>query len=92
MLLRIALLPVVAGISYEILRLAGRGDNLFVRIISAPGMLVQRMTTKEPDRAMAEVAIAAVEAVFDWRKYLVENFGYQEETATAESGEQSREP
>ena len=41
---------------------------------------------------MAEVAIAAVEAVFDWRKYLVENFGYQEETATAESGEQSREP
>ena len=90
-LLRIALLPVVAGISYEILRLAGRGDNLFVRIISAPGMLVQRMTTKEPDRAMAEVAIAAVEAVFDWRKYLVENFGYQEETATAESGEQSRE-
>ena len=91
-LLRIALLPVVAGISYEILRLAGRGDNLFVRIISAPGMLVQRMTTKEPDRAMAEVAIAAVEAVFDWRKYLVENFGYQEETATAESGEQSREP
>ena len=91
-LLRIALLPVVAGISYEILRLAGRGDNLFVRIISAPGMLVQRMTTKEPDRAMAEVAIAAVEAVFDWRKYLVENFGYQEETAPDESGEQSREP
>ncbi|MCM1099856.1 MAG: DUF1385 domain-containing protein [Clostridium sp.] len=77
--LRILLMPVVAGISYELIRLAGRHDNVFVKILSAPGMLIQRMTTKEPDRGMAEVAIAAVEAVFDWRAYLEENFGYSEE-------------
>lgn len=77
--LRILLMPVVAGISYEIIRLAGRSDNILVRIISAPGMWIQRMTTKEPDREMAEVAIAAVEAVFDWKQYLRENFGYESE-------------
>lgn len=75
--LRILLMPVVAGISYEIIRLAGRTDNLFIRILSAPGMWIQRMTTKEPDEDMAEVAIAAVEAVFDWKKYLYDNFGYE---------------
>ena len=74
--LRLLLLPVVAGISYEIIRLAGRSDNILVRIISAPGMLIQRMTTKEPDKEMAEVAIAAVEAVFDWKKFLLVNYGY----------------
>ena len=76
-ILRILLMPVVAGISYEIIRLAGRSNNILVRIISAPGMLVQRMTTKEPDASMVEVAIAAVEAVFDWKKYLQDNFGYK---------------
>ncbi len=75
--LRILLMPVVAGISYEIIRLAGRSSNIFVRILSAPGMLVQRMTTKEPDESMVEVAIAAVEAVFDWKKYLYDTFGYE---------------
>ena len=75
--LRILLMPVVAGISYEIIRLAGRSDNIFVRMISAPGMWIQRMTTKEPDKEMAEVAIVAVEAVFDWKKYLYDNFGYE---------------
>lgn len=77
LLIRIALVPVIAGISYEIIRLAGRCDNIIVRIISAPGMFMQRLTTKEPDADMAEVAIASVEAVFDWRAYLNENFGYQ---------------
>lgn len=75
--LRILMMPVVAGISYEIIRLAGRTDNLFIRIVSAPGMWIQRMTTKEPDESMAEVAIAAVEAVFDWKAYLQETFGYE---------------
>ena len=75
--LRVLLMPIVAGISYEIIRLAGRSDNLFIRILSAPGMWIQRMTTKEPDESMAEVAIAAVEAVFDWKKYLQDNFGYE---------------
>lgn len=77
-LLRILLIPVVAGISYEIIRLAGRSDSVFVKIISAPGMWVQRITTKEPDESMVEVAIAAVEAVFDWRQYLRENFGKED--------------
>lgn len=86
--LRVLLIPVVAGISYEIIRLAGRSDNIFVRIISAPGMLVQRMTTKEPDREMAEVAIAAVEAVFDWKTFLREKFDYEvDETRTADDEE-----
>ena len=76
-ILRILLMPVIAGISYEIIRLAGRTDNIFIRIISAPGMWIQRMTTKEPDKGMIEVAIAAVEAVFDWKKYLEENFPEQ---------------
>ncbi len=92
--LRILLMPVVAGISYEIIRLAGRSDNILVRIISAPGMWIQRMTTKEPDKQMVEVAIAAVEAVFDWKKYLYDNFGYEvdetwmKDTEKAADGEQ----
>ncbi len=76
-LLRIALIPVIAGISYEIIRLAGRSNNLLVRIISAPGMWMQKLTTREPDESMVEVAIAAVEAVFDWKAYLYEAFGYE---------------
>ena len=56
-ILRILLMPVVAGISYEIIRLAGRTDNVFIKILSAPGMWIRRMTTREPDESMAEVAI-----------------------------------
>lgn len=77
--LRILLIPVIAGISYELIRLAGRSDNFLVRIISAPGMWLQRLTTKEPDDSMIEVAIASVEAVFDWKAYLKETFGYDVE-------------
>ena len=76
-ILRILLMPVVAGISYEIIRLAGRTDHVFIKILSAPGMWIQRMTTREPDESMAEVAIASVEAVFDWKKYLQDTFGYE---------------
>lgn len=76
-LLRIALIPVIAGISYEIIRLAGRSDNIFVRIISAPGMMLQRLTTKEPDESMVEVAMKSVEAVFDWKAYIENTFGYE---------------
>ncbi len=71
---RIALLPVIAGISYEVLKLAGRSDNVLVNFLSKPGLGVQRLTTKEPDDSMIEVAIQAVEAVFDWRAYEAENF------------------
>lgn len=84
-LLRLVLVPVIAGISYEIIRLAGRSDNIFVKIISAPGMWVQRITTKEPDESMVEVAIASVEAVFDWRAFLNNEFGYEtDEPSNAE--------
>lgn len=76
-LIRIAMIPVVAGIAYEVLRLAGRYDNVFINIISAPGLLIQRITTKEPDKYMVEVAIASVEAVFDWKAYLAEAYGYE---------------
>lgn len=73
--IRLLLLPVIAGISYEFIRLAGKSENKFVALLSRPGMMLQHMTTKEPEPDMVEVAIAAVEAVFDWRKFLNENFG-----------------
>lgn len=72
--IRIALLPVIAGISYEIIRLAGRSDNKIINLLSKPGLWLQGLTTKEPDDSMIEVGIASVEAVFDWRAYLKENF------------------
>ena len=78
-LIRVLLVPVIAGISYEIIRLAGRSENPLVCLLSKPGMAMQKMTTREPDADMAEVAIAAVEAVFDWKEYLRENFPDAEE-------------
>lgn len=71
---RILLLPVIAGVSYEVLKLAGRSDNILISLISSPGLAIQKLTTKEPDDDMIEVAIRAVEAVFDWRAYEAENF------------------
>lgn len=66
---RLLLLPIVAGISYEFLRLAGRKENALMNILSRPGMWMQMLTTKEPDDSMMEVAIASVEAVFDWEAF-----------------------
>jgi uncharacterized protein YqhQ len=63
LLLRLALLPLVAGISYELIRLAGRFDNPVTRLISLPGLALQRLTTAEPEDAMLEVAISAMQAV-----------------------------
>ena len=71
---RIVLVPVIAGVSYEILQLAGRSNSKFMDLVSRPGMWMQGLTTKEPDDSMIEVAIAATEAVFDWKTYLRENF------------------
>ena len=90
-LIRIALIPVIAGISYEIIRLAGRSNNILVRIISVPGLWLQRLTTKEPDESMVEVAIAAVEAVFDWKNYLYEAFGYEIDESWLRDEEPSEE-
>ncbi len=67
---RILLIPVIAGVAYEIIRLAGSSNKRWITILSKPGLALQALTTKEPDESMAEVAIAAVEAVFDWRAYL----------------------
>lgn len=73
--LRLLLLPLIAGVSYEFIRLAGSSENKLVNLLSKPGMALQHMTTKEPDDSMIEVAIASVEAVFDWRKFENEQFG-----------------
>lgn len=79
--IRIALIPVIAGISYELIRLAGRSDNPVVNVISAPGLWLQKLTTREPDDDMIEVAIASVEAVFDWKAYFKENFDFDADEA-----------
>ena len=72
---RILLVPVIAGVSYEFIRLAGRTDNPLMKVLSLPGKAMQKLTTREPDDDMIEVAIAAVEAVFDWKAFL----GYPDE-------------
>lgn len=72
LVLRLALIPVIAGVSYEFIRLAGRSDNVIVNILSKPGLWLQKITTREPDDEMIEVGIASVEAVFDWKSYVEE--------------------
>ena len=79
-LLRILMIPVISGISYEIIRLACTTSNPLIQIISKPGLWMQLMTTDEPDDDMIEVGIASVEAVFDWRNYLVQQFGFSKES------------
>ncbi|MBP5159480.1 MAG: DUF1385 domain-containing protein [Lachnospiraceae bacterium] len=69
-LLRVLLVPVIAGISYEFIKLAGRSDNAVVNVLSKPGLWLQRLTTREPEADMLECAITSVEAVFDWKAYL----------------------
>lgn len=72
LVLRLVLVPVIAGVSYELLRAAGRSDNPVINLISKPGLWMQGLTTKEPDDDMIVVGIASVEAVFDWRSYIAE--------------------
>ena len=72
LLLRLVLITVIAGVSYEFIRLAGRSDHMLVNLFSKPGLLLQRITTREPDDSMIEVGIASVEAVFDWKAYVKE--------------------
>ena len=72
LLLRLVLIPVIAGVSYEFIRLAGRSDHMLVNLFSKPGLLLQRITTREPDDSMIEVGIASVEAVFDRKAYVKE--------------------
>lgn len=79
LLLRFVLIPVVAGISYELIHWAGRSDSALAKVVSAPGLWLQRITTSEPDESMIQVGIASVEAVFDWRAYLADEFGWNRE-------------
>lgn len=72
---RLLMVPVVSGISFEIIQWAGRSDSKIADFFSKPGMAMQKLTTKEPTEDMVEVAIKAVEAVFDWKSYLKEEFG-----------------
>ena len=76
---RLLMVPVVAGISFEIIQWAGRSDSKLADFFSKPGLAMQKLTTKEPTADMAEVAIRAVEAVFDWKAYLKEEFGVESE-------------
>ena len=73
--IRILLLPVISGISYELIRFAGSSDNPLIALLSKPGLWLQGLTTKEPDEEMIAVAIESVNAVFDWRAYLEKEFG-----------------
>ncbi len=82
-IIRLLLIPFIASFSYEVIRLAGRSENILVKIISYPGMMLQKLTTKEPEDDMIEVAIVSVEAVFDWKDYLanmgIENLPLEDE-------------
>ncbi|RKM62242.1 DUF1385 domain-containing protein [Butyrivibrio sp. CB08] len=89
--IRILLIPVISGISYEIIRLAGKTDFFLIRLISAPGLWLQRLTTKEPDEDMIQVAIKSVEAVFDWKDFLKDSFGYEIDDSWLDDGEESKE-
>ncbi|MDO4274076.1 MAG: DUF1385 domain-containing protein [Eubacteriales bacterium] len=80
---RLLMVPVVAGISFEMIQWAGRTDSKLANILSKPGMAMQKLTTIEPTADMVEVAIKAVEAVFDWKAYLREEFGVETETGNA---------
>lgn len=67
---RLLLIPVIAGVSYEFIRFAGKNDSGLVGILSKPGMMLQKLTTREPDLSMIEVAIKSVEGVIDWKEYV----------------------
>ena len=88
-LIRIALIPVIAGVSFEFIRLAGKYDNTFVNILSKPGLLLQKLTTRELDDDQIRVGMASVEAVFNWKAYLNENFGTSYEITDADEPHKS---
>lgn len=89
--IRLLLIPVISGISYEIIRLAGKSDFFLIKIISAPGLWLQRLTTKEPDEDMIQVAIKSVEAVFDWKEFLKDSFGYEVDESWLDEAEDNKE-
>ena len=68
-IIRILLVPVIAGVSYELIQWAGRSENCVTNTLSKPGLWMQKLTTREPDETMLEVAIASIEAIYDWRAF-----------------------
>ena len=84
---RILLVPVIAGVAYEIIQWAGRSESKIVNVISKPGMALQRLTTREPDMDMLEAAIASVEAIYDWRAFQDE---VRRESCGAQAGKVER--
>lgn len=83
--LRILLLPVISGISYELIRFAGSSDNPVIGLLSKPGLWLQGLTTREPDEEMLAVAIESVNAVFDWQTYLEKEFGLSRNGAAGDA-------
>ncbi|MCR5627506.1 MAG: DUF1385 domain-containing protein [Lachnospiraceae bacterium] len=89
--LRIVLIPLIAAVSYEFIRLSGKFDNPFTRVLSMPGLAMQALTTSEPDDEMIEVGIKSVDSIFDWREYLNENFGLKLEKTVSDMDEVQKE-
>ena len=85
--LRVILVPVIAGVSFEIIQWAGRSESCLVNLVSKPGLMLQKLTTREPDLEMLEVAIASIEAVYDWRQFQAENNAAMEAEAKASEAE-----
>ena len=71
----------MAGLSYEFIQFAGRSNSKISDVLSRPGLAMQKLTTKEPDRDMLEVAIASIEAIYDWRGFQKEVFGGGQESS-----------
>lgn len=90
MVLRILLIPVIAGLSFEFIRFAGRHDNPVINVLSKPGLMLQSLTTKEPTDDMIEVAMASVNAVFDWKEFL-DHYDETEESAVQEESASTAE-
>ena len=88
LLWRLILIPVIAGISYEILRYAGSHEGPVINALVKPGLMLQKLVTREPDEDMCAVAISAVEAVFDWRAWQEKN---EQRADVLPSGAQSEE-
>ena len=86
LIIRLLLIPVIAGLSYELIRAAGRTENRFIQLLSKPGLWMQGLTVKEPDDEMIEVGIASVEAVFDWKSF-VEEVRAEEASENAGAGQ-----
>lgn len=89
---RLLILPVIAGLSYELLKWAGRSDNIIVKILSLPGLYLQKVTTRQPSREELEVAIASIKAVRDdtpAREYIIGKDGGEEPVDIVENEDEN---